>query len=142
ASAGMLLLLETRTGRVLHSEHYRGDLGQTGISPDGRLFFNATGIDPLTAFDTGTLQMKWRAAGVPNEVFSMRISPDGALLGVVSSDGVLRVVDTSSGNVVRTTDGGIDGDVGFSRDNELVSVLPASGWFRAWAVRIEEPGTP
>ena len=102
---GVVRLWDIRTGAQVASLSTGGRMvWDAAFSRDGRMLYVADNEGTLTAFETAGGRQAWSTAQTKGRLHSVRPLLDGRSLAV-AGEGVLRIVDSASGNPLRDIDG-------------------------------------
>ena len=135
-------LWDVETGRVLRKLGVMGEYGATSVavSPDWRMMATGSGDrGSVRIWDTATEQELTVMEGPGPQVFRTAFSPDARVLATASADGVARLWDVGTGQLLRTLEVARDHpdevtDIAFSPDGRMLATTSLEGTSRIWDV--------
>jgi WD40 repeat protein/tRNA A-37 threonylcarbamoyl transferase component Bud32 len=139
---GTARIWDSATGQTLHVlKEHGGHVEFVSFAPDGSELFTLANDHKLRTWDvqTGQLLRAWTPEWTP---WSLACSPDGTVLAVGDPMGMVRLLDTKTGTVVRMLDGHKNPvrAVAFSGDGRLLATGDGdigrgdAGEIRVWEV--------
>ena len=140
---GRIGVWDTTSGKQMQSfERHIGDIHPVRFSPDGALLA-AAGEDGIVW--VWRLQVRMpptQIKGHKNRVFSLAFSPDGAYIATASWDGTSRLLNTRTGELVRTLDSRENvkvWSVAFNPDGRTLATGCDDGSVRVWDLTSDNP---
>ncbi|NJL91289.1 MAG: hypothetical protein HC916_17020 [Coleofasciculaceae cyanobacterium SM2_1_6] len=129
-----LRLFEIDNGKIM--EIVLSEITEMSFSPDGQYLTTAGQDGDVTLWNIKAGRVVMQVATMGFSLIDTAISPNGQILGIGSSSGIARIVETATGKVIHILkhDHPIN-SIRFSPDNHYILTGSEDGTAKVWSIR-------